>query len=121
MLARADDADSLRRLLDAHARQRGRASRLALKLPAGLRASLPGDVVVIDDASLQCSPSAVFGASWLAPLHADDHYGADYLRDLALGWRYTSGESLGKAAFHRLEDDALGLQSPTQEYRRVPR
>jgi glycosyltransferase involved in cell wall biosynthesis/spore maturation protein CgeB len=121
MLARADDAATLESVLRAHAAQRGRHCRLAVQVPPALLASLPEGVEPLAGERLQRAPSEVFPGAWLAPVHARDHYGPDYLRDLALGWRYTDGDVLGKAAFHRLQDPSPVLVSAEAEYRRVPR
>lgn len=121
MLGRATDEKSLERLLAAHARQRGVHARLVIWVPEALRSLLPDHVHRPSDEELAASPGESFAGHWIAPVHGADYLGADYLRDMSLGWRYTRGETLGKAAFHRRVPEGLVLQAGELEYRRVPR
>ncbi|WP_432457714.1 FkbM family methyltransferase [Cellulomonas iranensis] len=52
---------------------------------------------------------AAAGAEVIAPMWAPDYYGADYLTDLVLGFRYTAASAVGKHRHHRWENGAAGL------------
>lgn len=118
----ATDVAAAMRLFEAFARQHYRHKTLWLVGSAEVLDRLPqrdgiacrlftneqARTVGLDDAG----PGA-----WIACFSASDHYGANYLTDLALATRYASNAVIGKGAFHRSGQDGVQLVSPDAAYR----
>jgi glycosyltransferase involved in cell wall biosynthesis/spore maturation protein CgeB len=122
VIAAADDAAQLARLLANYQRQRYPQRRLQLVVPAALAATVPG----APDIRVSAWPRGVSvaewlpDAPWLAGMLADDEYGPEYLTDLALATRYSTADAIGKATHYRVVDGAVQLCDDGLQYRPVP-
>jgi glycosyltransferase involved in cell wall biosynthesis len=62
--------------------------------------------------------SLLRSAEWVAPWSGLDHYGANYLRDLALGVHYCGdADAIGKACFHDASSGEVRLIGDGRQYR----
>lgn len=107
VLARASDAEAARRLLAQFAAQSLPDRHLLLELPPDLspdelgQGSPDGDARITLIAAGKTGTQALPGQGWIACWDERDHYGPNYLYDLALATRYSDADVIGKAAHHR--------------------
>ncbi len=103
VLAQAADARTLRRIVAAYERQTYAAKRLALLIDdPGLAAEVPqrADIRVLDTDERLASAGEVFAGEFVACFAGSDHYGANYLLDLALATRYCAAPAICKQAYY---------------------
>lgn len=103
--ALAQDQRQFDAIVAAFSRQHYAQAELALVTAAGFTpAQAPADarVRVLAQSAIENGTLAQLAGDtpWIAPMVADDHYGANYLTDLALATRYSQAAIIGKAAHH---------------------
>jgi hypothetical protein len=124
MVGLAGDGAAAGTLIAAYRRQSYAGKRLLLILADGTAADVGGDpqirTIGVAEAGT-VDPADICGEDgWLAPLDPHDHYGPNYLLDLALATRYAPGDVIGKAAHHvRDERGGVTLRNPESAYRPV--
>ncbi|KHK54606.1 glycosyl transferase family 1 [Burkholderia sp. A9] len=90
------------RLLQAFARQRYKHKTLILVVPdqfspSGVEGSAVRVLSAIESDTITL-PALASPTAWLSVMVADDHYGENYLTDLALATRYSNAHAIGKVA-----------------------
>ncbi len=122
----ANSAESVQRVVALYRSQHYTNKRLLLVVPGGFESGLLGavpDVEVMTGpavANLNWSDLAQPG-EWLAPMLADDHYGAHYLTDMVVATRFAPGPVIGKAGhFVCSADTGPWLKDRGLTYKQVP-
>lgn len=125
VLALANSQNEYQSLLNSYMAQRYANKRLVLVLKDGLSVK-PQEIAAADPRITLLSAqqaaefllgSIVEAGEWLATITADDHYGANYLLDMALATRYSHAQVIGKAGHYRWADGALALHAADRVYR----
>lgn len=127
VLGLANSQDEYQILLNSYMAQRYAKKRLVLVLKDGLTIEpqeLPAADLRVKLLSAKQAAELFLGdfvdaGEWLATMAVDDHYGANYLSDLALATRYSNAQVVGKAGHYRWADDALTLHAADRVYRPV--
>lgn len=118
LFAAAHDADAVARLAAASRAQSHKDHRLYLLAPGGAP-ELTGPQISVHD-SLESLVADVLrnkdGFAFFGLLHNRDHYGANYLTDLVLSWRYSTSDAVGKGCHFDLRDGEPRLCQEEQRY-----
>jgi glycosyltransferase involved in cell wall biosynthesis/spore maturation protein CgeB len=116
IIAQADSQKDADGILAAFARQTYKNKQLFLMTGSDLTATEAKGVVVFKDIEALISQvlDDTKDVAFCGVMHAQDHYGAEYITDLALTARYSDAEGFGKACYYsaslgtlRLENEAL--------------
>ncbi|RIA56037.1 spore maturation protein CgeB [Dichotomicrobium thermohalophilum] len=111
VFSRVETCDEASRVISTFERQRGVEAKLTVVAPSSLEANnLPKcskqvKIVSLDDVSHQSlSDFAGDDVEWIAAMVPDDHYGPNYLLDIALATRYARDkEVIGKTEYYTYE------------------
>ncbi|MGH8084271.1 MAG: CgeB family protein [Lysobacter sp.] len=118
VIARAQSLAQARMLVATYKRQSWPNKRLQLIVnAAGFdRGQLDDcdDIAIVPEAQKQDHlATGVWPGAWIAMFHPDDHYGSQYLTDLALATRYSGEQAVGKSrAFSWDREFGLQLSGP---------
>lgn len=123
--ARAQDQREFDAILAAFGRQQYAQSELALVTAPGFTPQqVPADarIRVLAAADIEGWTMAQLAGNTplIAAMVADDHYGANYLTDLALATRYSEAAIIGKAAHHAWSGEGVTLVNGEAAYTPVP-
>ena len=118
VLCWASDADAARRLLAQFSAQTLDGIRMIMQLPQGFDAAAEGlgvpagnVTLIAQGADTAPDPALLPAQGWLACWDERDHYGPNYLYDLALATRYSDAEVIGKAAHHRADAEIVDAEA----------
>jgi len=121
VVARAADARQLEKLFGAIRCQTLQPSSVCILVNASLIAKAAVediDITLVTDKQLKrCALGDLIGdAEWVAGFSSNDHYGSNYLLDIALATRYSSACVIGKAAHYAYDGKSVVLQAAEQIY-----
>lgn len=112
------EVEAALRVFDA---QRWPEKRLVLVAAEGFVPEIPSgrrDLSLVGAAQARTlAPAAAWPGCWLARLDGRDHYGPNYLTDLALGTAYAKADALAKRSHYRLVSGLPVLSEDGAQYR----
>ena len=79
-------------------------------------AGLEGVTVLGPEEALELDLAQRWAGCWIAVLDPRDHYGRNYLFDLAVAARYTDATAIGKAVHYRWTQEGAALQAGGRAY-----
>jgi FkbM family methyltransferase len=121
IIARAASTEQLDSLLDSVRRQSHQPASVCIVVSASLMAGVSvrdASVTLVNEKQLKKRALGEFigDAQWIAGFCPEDHYGDNYLLDIALATRYSQAGVIGKAAHYSWDGQAAVLQAAEQGY-----
>ena len=118
VVGHAVDAGHAAVVCAAFERQCYQRKELILVVPAGLDLPEKVALTVITEADARdITLAARWPEAWITCFHPDDHYGENYLTDLALATRYTEAGAIGKSARFECNGRNVELRNEEEAYR----